>query len=142
MFRERFPEDPARYLLHMEGAHVFDFTRLRVPPLIKDLFALAGTRPEDYAYFIFHQANEYLIKFLAGRAGIGMEKVPLSIGAFGNTGAASVPLTLTLAEKPAAGWVGNPQVMLLGFGVGLSWGGVSLRLPADCLRDHFTYSKG
>jgi hypothetical protein len=29
--------------------------------------------------------------------------------------------------------------MLLGFGVGLSWGGVSLRLPVGCLVDHFVY---
>jgi 3-oxoacyl-[acyl-carrier-protein] synthase-3 len=142
MFRERFPADPARYRLHMEGAHVFDFTRNRVPPLIKDLLALAGARPDDYAYFVFHQANEYLIKFLAGRAGIGMDKVPLSIGAFGNTGAASVPLTLALARRPAGAEEGFFQVMLLGFGVGLSWGGVSLRLPADCHLEHFTYAKG
>jgi 3-oxoacyl-[acyl-carrier-protein] synthase-3 len=140
MFRDRFPEDKSKYNVHMEGAHVFDFTRNRVPPLIRDLFAMSDTQPEDYAYFIFHQANEYLIKFLAGRVGISMEKVPLSIGEFGNTGAASVPLTLALAGPPP-GDPGVPrQVMLLGFGVGLSWGGVSLQLPADCLMDHFTYS--
>lgn len=140
MFRERFPDDPAKFCVQMDGAHVFDFTRTRVPTLIKDLFALSGTKPDDYAYFIFHQANEYLIKFLAGRAGISMEKVPLSIGEFGNTGAASVPLTLALAGSPH----GNPgaarRVMLLGFGVGLSWGGVSLQLSPDCLVDHLTYS--
>lgn len=140
MFRDRFPEDKSKYCVHMEGAHVFDFTRSRVPPLIRDLFALSGTKPEDYAYFIFHQANEYLIKFLAGRVGIAMQKVPLSIGEFGNTGAASVPLTLALAGPPPENGGSPRQVMLLGFGVGLSWGGVSLQLPEDCLMDHFTYS--
>ena len=142
MFRDRFPGDPAKYCVRMEGAHVFDFTRNRVPPLIRDLFALSGKGPDDYAWFIFHQANEYLIKFLAGRAGIEMRKVPLSIGAYGNTGAASVPLTLALAGRPAGAAEGPLKVMLLGFGVGLSWGGVSLDLPAGCLVDHFTYSKG
>lgn len=140
MFRERFPDDPAKYCVQMNGGHVFDFTRTRVPPLIKDLLALSGTKVDDYAYFIFHQANEYLIKFLAGRVGIPMEKVPLSIGEFGNTGAASVPLTLALAGPPPGTLGAVRQVMLLGFGVGLSWGGVSLQLPADCLVDHFTYS--
>lgn len=140
MFRERFPDDRSKYCLHMEGARVFDFTRNRVPPLIRDLLALSATTPDDYAYFIFHQANEYLIKFLAGRAGIGLEKVPLSIGEFGNTGAASVPLTLALAGPPPAAQGGPYHVMLLGFGVGLSWGGVSVRLPAGCLVDHFTYA--
>lgn len=140
MFRERFPEDASRYCLHMEGGHIFDFTRNRVPPLIRDLFALAGTSPVDYTYFVFHQANEYLIKFLAGRAGIEMQKVPLSIGRFGNTGAASVPLTLTVAGAPR-GLAGDAyKVMLLGFGVGLSWGGVSLDVPNTCVVDHFVYS--
>ena len=100
MFRERFPEDRSRYWLHMDGGHIFDFTRNRVPSLIQDLLALSGRKPEEYAYFIFHQANEYLIKFLAGRAGISMDKVPCSIGQFGNTGAASVPLTLAMAGSP------------------------------------------
>lgn len=140
MFRERFPADPSKYSLHMDGGHVFDFTRTRVPPLIRDLFTLSASNPEDYAWFIFHQANEYLIKFLAGRVGIAMQKVPLSIGEFGNTGAASVPLTLALAGRPSGAMGDAYRVMLLGFGVGLSWGGVSLQLPGDCLLDHFTYS--
>lgn len=140
MFRDRFPQDPSSLCLHMDGAHVFDFTRNRVPPLIRDLLDLSGTRTSDYAYFIFHQANEYLIKFLAGRAEIDLAKVPLSIGQFGNTGAASVPLTLALAGAPKGGSGDSYQVMLLGFGVGLSWGGVSLRLSSDCLVDHFVYS--
>jgi 3-oxoacyl-[acyl-carrier-protein] synthase-3 len=138
MFRERFPEDHARYCLHMDGGHIFDFTRNRVPPLIREVFELAGTGPDDYTYFVFHQANEYLIKFLAGRAGIAMQKVPLSIGRFGNTGAASVPLTLAAAGAPP-GSDTRYKVMLLGFGVGLSWGGVSLDLDRECLLDHFVY---
>jgi 3-oxoacyl-[acyl-carrier-protein] synthase III len=141
MFRDRFPRDESKFCVHMDGGHVFDFTRSRVPPLIRDLLAMSRTRTEDYAYFIFHQANEYLIKFLAGRAGIPMDKVPLSIGAYGNTGAASVPLTLALAGPPRSEGEGAGRVMLLGFGVGLSWGGVSLRLPGDCVVDHFTYAK-
>jgi 3-oxoacyl-[acyl-carrier-protein] synthase-3 len=140
MFRERFPEDRSRYCVSMNGAHIFDFTRNRVPPMIRDLLALSQTSIEDYSYFVFHQANEYLIKFLAGRAGISMEKVPLSIAEFGNTGAASVPLTLALAGMPPFDNGRPHQMMLLGFGVGLSWGGVSLRLPADCMLDRFTYS--
>lgn len=139
MFRRRFPADEADYCLHMQGAHVFEFTRNRVPPLIRDLLETSGTTVDDYSYFLFHQANEYLIKFLAGRAGIDLDRVPLSIGQFGNTGAASVPLTLALAGPPAAASGGPYRVMLLGFGVGLSWGGVSLQVPAGCLVDHFVY---
>jgi 3-oxoacyl-[acyl-carrier-protein] synthase III len=140
MFRDRFPEDRAQYRLHMEGVQIFDFTRTRVPPLIADLLALSSTEPKDYEYFVFHQANQYLIKFLASKAGLDLAKVPYSIGEFGNTGAASVPLTLALAGTPQ-GTTGDYNVMLLGFGVGLSWGGVSLRLPRDCMLSHVVYGR-
>ena len=79
-----------------------------------------------------------MIKFLANKAGISLTQVPFSIGEFGNTGAASVPLTLALAGPPAvqSDWY---NVMLLGFGVGLSWGGVSLRIARQCVLGHFVY---
>ena len=138
MFRNRFPTNDSEYRLHMDGVQVFDFTRTRVPPLIEDLLKVSATRPEDYAYFVFHQANQYLIRFIASKAGLDLARVPFSIGEFGNTGAASVPLTLALAGAPASG-EGNYNVMLLGFGVGLSWGGVSLQVPRSCILDHFVY---
>ncbi len=140
MFRNRFPNEPAQYCLHMDGGHIFDFTRNRVPSLIADLLALSGKTPKDYAYFIFHQANQYLIKFLASKAGISLTQVPLSMAQFGNTGGTSIPLTLATAGPPAVESDAY-NVMLLGFGAGLSWGGVSLRLPRDCVLGHFTYGE-
>ena len=138
MFRNRFPQDSAQYCLHMDGGHIFDFTRNRVPPLITDLLALAHKTPRDYAYFVFHQANEYMIKFLASKAGISLTQVPFSIGEFGNTGAASVPLTLALAGPPAMASDAY-NVMLLGFGVGLSWGGVSVSIGRESVLGHFVH---
>jgi 3-oxoacyl-[acyl-carrier-protein] synthase-3 len=138
MFRNRFAENRSEYCVHMDGVQIFDFTRTRVPPLIADLFTLAGTGPTDYRYFVFHQANQYLIKFIASKAGLDLARIPLSIGEFGNTGAASVPLTLALAGAPPGGGV-DYNVMLLGFGVGLSWGGASLRVPRGCVLDHIVY---
>ena len=139
-FRNRFPEDDAQYCVHMNGGHVFDFTRKRVPALIDDLLAMSGRASRDFSYFVFHQANEYLIKFLASKANIDLAQVPFSIADFGNTGAASVPLTLAMAGVPEAGDPDGYHVMLLGFGVGLSWGGVSLRVPRQCVLEHFVYT--
>lgn len=140
MFRERFPAAERQFYLFMDGGHIFDFTRNRVPPLIQDLLALSATTAKDYAYFVFHQANEYLLKFLASKAGLSLTQVPFSIAQFGNTGAASVPLTLALAGVPENA-SDTYHVMLLGFGVGLSWGGVTLRVPRTCVLDHIVYGK-
>ncbi len=138
MCRERFPTDLSRYQVHMDGGHIFDFTRTRVPRLISDLLELSGKKVADYHYFVFHQANEYLIKFLASRMGIPMDKVPLSMEQYGNTGAASVPLALAMAPVPADIEEGY-RVVLLGFGVGLSWGGVSIWLPKDIKSGHVVH---
>ncbi len=138
MFRNRFPAEATQYCLHMDGGHIFDFSRNRVPRLIADLLAFSGEAPKDYAYFIFHQANEYLNKFLVSKAGLSLSQVPFSIAQFGNTSAASVPLTLAVAGPPATESDGY-NVMLIGFGVGLSWGGVSLRIPRDCVLGYFDY---
>lgn len=139
MFRNRFPAELGQYCLHMDGGHIFDFTRNRIPALIADLLAFSGKAPRDYAYFIFHQANEYMNKFLVSKAGINLAQAPFSIAEFGNTSAASIPLTLALAGLPKVD-SGAYNVMLLGFGVGLSWGGVSLQIPRECVLGHFDYS--
>jgi 3-oxoacyl-[acyl-carrier-protein] synthase-3 len=141
MFRNRFPEQQSDYCVHMEGVQIFDFTRTRVPPLISSLLSLSATSPQDYAYFVFHQANQYLIKFLASKAGLNLAQVPFSINEYGNTGAASVPLTLALAGTPSTAG-DSYNVMMLGFGVGLSWGGVSIRVPRACVLENFVYGNG
>ena len=81
-----------------------------------------------------------MIKFIASKAGIDMAHVPLSIGDFGNTGAASVPLTLAVAGAPKNS-KSDYNVMLLGFGVGLSWGGVCLPIQHSCVLEHFVYGR-
>jgi len=137
-FRDRFPDQESQYCVAMDGGHIFDFTRTRVPVLIEDTLAFAGKEASSYDYFIFHQANEYLIKFIASKSKIDMSRVPIFIGQFGNTGAASVPLTLALAGVPKINR-DSYDVMLLGFGVGLSWGSVSIGIPTRCVLDHVVY---
>jgi 3-oxoacyl-[acyl-carrier-protein] synthase III len=138
MFRNRFPADQRDYCVRMDGMRLFEFTRKRVPTMINDLLLLASKTPQDYGYFVFHQANEYMIKFLAAKAGVALSQVPLVLERFGNTGAASVPLTLASVGPPTD--CGETyDVMLLGFGVGLSWGGVSLRLHRASLLAQFEY---
>ena len=83
MVRSRFPKETSQYCLHMDGGHIFDFTRNRVPTLLADLLRFSGRAPQDYAYFVFHQANEYVNKFLVSKAGIDLKQVPFSIAKFG-----------------------------------------------------------
>jgi 3-oxoacyl-[acyl-carrier-protein] synthase III len=131
-YHDRFGSDPRKHCVAMNGALIFNFTIKRVPALIDETLAGAGLSPGDIDYFIFHQSNQFIMKHLATKQSISLEKVPMILKDFGNTGGASIPLTLTEgklhrpADKPL-------RLMLLGYGVGLSWGSALVDLHPDAV---------
>jgi len=111
--------------LYMNGSEIFLFALSRVPPLVKSTLAAAGWAHEAVDAFVFHQANEFMLKHLGKSMKLPPDKVPLIIENFGNTSSASIPLAMT--EKLAGALIGKRQKLLLtGFGVGLSWGSVAM----------------
>ena len=134
-FRDRFPKDPRKNFVFMNGANVFNFTIRRVPPLIEDTLRAAGVGKEELDYFIFHQSNRFIIRHLAKKAGVPESKIPMTIGEFGSAGGPSVPLTLCRGNliRPADRAL---RLLLLAYGVGLSWGSALLELPPDALLNH------
>ena len=129
-FRQRFSDDPRQYYLHMNGADLFSFTIQRVPPLIRDTLAMAGLAVDDVGHFVFHQSNQFMMKHLAKKCKLPPERTPLIIGEYGNAGGASVPLTITrgVCKQPLSEVT---KMMLLGYGVGLSWGSGLVDLDPD-----------
>lgn len=114
---ERRPID-----LILKGPDVLTFTMKRVPRLMKDLLESSGWSLDDIEAFVPHQANKFMLDFLARRMKVPSEKMLLSIQNLGNTSAASIPLTVVAsggeyAKKPTK-WA------FMGFGVGLSWSGL------------------
>jgi len=135
-FRDRFPEDPRKHFVFMHGANIFNFTIKRVPPLVMETLDCAGIKAEDVDYFIFHQANQFILKHLMNKLKLPAEKVPLILKEFGNAGGPSVPLTITkggLTRKPDRPIV----LMLLGFGVGLSWASALVELEPEAKLLHY-----
>ena len=104
----------------IQGTSVFTFTIFDVPRVLKDFWNLTNTTVDDYDCFAFHQANLYILKQIAKKVKIPMEKMPLSLGKFGNTSGASPLITLC----DAYGNTENQKLNTLfsGFGIGLSWG--------------------
>lgn len=132
-FRDRFNADPRKHCVSMDGSRVFNFTIKRVPPLIDETLRAAGLTTDDVDYFIFHQSNQFIIKHLCAKRSIPLDKAPIILGEFGNTGGASIPLTITEAalHRPAD----RPlRLMLLGYGAGLSWASAVVQMdPAAIL---------
>ncbi|MDR1803721.1 MAG: ketoacyl-ACP synthase III [Treponema sp.] len=106
--------------IYMDGMDVFNFTLRVVPKSIKNMLAALSIQADDIDYFLFHQANRFMIDFIVKKLKIDAEKVPFCIDRFGNTSSASIPLTIVseLGNKKRA----NEKVILCGFGAGLSWG--------------------
>jgi 3-oxoacyl-[acyl-carrier-protein] synthase III len=133
-FRDRFCAESAAHYVKMNGANVFNFTIKVIPPLIDDTLRLAERSREDVDYYIFHQSNRFIMKHLMTKCDLPGAKVPVILESYGNSGGPSVPLTitqgLTLDGQTKPLWL-----MLLGYGVGLSWGAALLPLePATVVR--------
>jgi 3-oxoacyl-[acyl-carrier-protein] synthase III len=112
--------------LFMDGGKIFDFALKVVPAAVQKVLWKAGLRVEDFALFVFHQANTYLLEELAGLIGIPREKMQITIAHCGNTGSCSIPIALRHAAMENRMSVGD-RVMLVGFGVGYSWSATILR---------------
>ena len=113
--------------LFMSGPDVFSFTIKEVPKTILKVLGEAKWSIDDVAVYFFHQANAFMLKYLVKKLGLNPDKVPIEVGAFGNTSVASIPLTMCLsAEKMLSDL--PAKLVLVGFGVGLSWASVACQL--------------
>ena len=117
------------YNSFMQGTSVFTFTISDVPKTIRDFWNLTNTKVEDYDCYAFHQANLYILKQIAKKLKIPMEKIPLTLGKYGNTSGTSAALSIC----DAYGSICQQEVktLICGFGIGLSWGVASVELNAD-----------
>ena len=111
--------------LYMHGGNVFDFTADVVPPMVEELLRKSGLQQDDVDLWIFHQANKYMINYLRKLLEIDKEKFYLYMEHVGNTVSSTIPIAMVEARREGR-LHGN--VLLAGFGVGLSWGGVMLKI--------------
>ncbi len=79
-------------------------------------------------WLVCHQANRRILNAVATRLGIPVDRCLINIDQVGNTAAASIPLALAYGAECGALRAGD-QVVLTGFGGGLTWGSTLLRWP-------------
>jgi 3-oxoacyl-[acyl-carrier-protein] synthase-3 len=113
--------------MDMNGVSVFSFSVKTVPAMIEELFAKNNKQLADIDLFIFHQANLFIIETIRKKMNIPNEKVFNYIELVGNTVASSIPIALCEAIKCGRAKKGS-TILLVGFGVGLSWSGTIITL--------------
>ncbi len=111
----------------MEGKKVYVFATDVIPQIIEEVTAKEGISPDRLDHIIPHQANVRIIDFIVKKTGIAKEKFLLNLDRYGNTAAASVGLALD--ENLRNGVIRPGELLLvMGFGGGLSWGGILIRI--------------
>lgn len=116
--------------LYMNGGEIFNFTINQVSSAIQEI-TQAYPKPVDF--YVFHQANKFMLEHLAKKLRLPKEQVLYSLNKFGNTSSASIPLTLvtTLEENRTK----VLSLLIAGFGVGYSWAVGKVEIPTDMVMD-------
>ena len=118
--------------LYMNGAAIFHFAISVVPPTVHSLLAKLSLAIDDVDLFLFHQANKYMLDYLLRKLKIPPEKTHFFLEDIGNTSGSTVPIVL--ADAWRAGKIRPGMlVLMIGFGVGLSWAATVVRWPEDTL---------
>ncbi|MCH4827117.1 ketoacyl-ACP synthase III [Planococcus halocryophilus] len=109
--------------VNQNGREVYKWAVNTVPKGVKALLDKAGYKTNDVDWFIPHSANLRIIESICSRTGLSLEQTIYSLEYYGNTSAASIPLSLDkgLQEgklKP------NDTLLLYGFGGGLTHAGM------------------
>jgi 3-oxoacyl-[acyl-carrier-protein] synthase-3 len=114
-------------ILTMDGPKIFSFSVKQVPESVNKLLKLTGHELNDIDLFVFHQANAYMLEHLRDKLNIPSDKFLIDLENQGNTVSASIPIAL--ANGIQQGKIRSGQlIMLVGFGVGLSWAATLIRI--------------
>lgn len=106
--------------LYMNGSEIFNFTLDAVPILVNRLYERNGVTEENIDYYIFHQANKFMLNTIRKICHFPKEKFFIDMERTGNTVSSTIPIAL----KNYISMGGEAEtIMLAGFGVGLSWAG-------------------
>jgi len=107
------------YSLYMDGKGIFNFAMNKVPKSVAKCLTINNKKKSDIDYFLFHQANLFMIRSLCTAMDIDEKNCPIYIDNVGNTVSSSLPLLLeSIFEKLVVG----DNIIMSGFGGGLSWG--------------------
>lgn len=107
--------------LFMDGPEIFNFTLDIVPKTMDDVLAKNSLTHGDIDFYVFHQANKFMLDTIRKVNGLPRDKFYVNLETTGNTVSSTIPIALKQL-KDAGTLQDGMNVMLMGFGVGLSWG--------------------
>lgn len=110
----------------MNGREVFKFAVRQMGESCINVLEKAGLTKEDVDFLIPHQANIRIMEASRQRLELPVEKMSKTVNKYGNTSAASIPISMI--EDVEAGRIKDDDiVVMVGFGGGLTWGAIAIR---------------
>lgn len=123
-YTDDFGNYRTNYNLYMKGSAISDFALEVVPDTLNKVLEKCGLLKSDIDYFVFHQANKFMLDFLQIKCDL-MDANYYNDASLGNTVSSSIPIALKdMIESNK----NIKKVLSIGFGVGLSWGGCLIDL--------------
>lgn len=114
--------------IYMNGPEIFNFTVKEIPNFTKEVLQINNLQKEDIKQFIFHQANAYMLSSLRKHLKVEPNKFYIDLEKGGNTVSNTIPIALKEYSKNVKE---AENVILVGFGVGLSWSGGLIRINKE-----------
>lgn len=113
-------------LMTMAGRQVFNFVLRQVLPSLSDFIE---NKVGKLDYLIGHQANYRFIEIMSKKLKVPLENIPANIAHTANTSAGSIPILLDeLVKENKILLDGSQKVVFVGYGAGLAWGQISLKI--------------
>ena len=113
--------------LYMDGPEILKFSMEVAPGCMNDTLERNGTSLEHLRLVVLHQASHMMLVKLRELLAIPEDKFVFNIEKYGNTVSSTIPIALY--DSMQSGRLGKgDSVLVMGFGVGLSWGGTVLRM--------------
>jgi len=112
--------------IHMAGSEVFKFAVKIMEQASIRVIEKAGLKKDEIDFLVPHQANMRIIDYAIRRLELSEDKVVINLDRYGNMSSASIPIALDEALSDNKIKDGD-NVLLIGFGGGLTWGATVLR---------------
>lgn len=112
--------------IRMKGNETFKVAVRTLEDIARETLAANNLSVKDLDLYVPHQANGRILKSVADRLGLPIEKMMLNLDRYGNTSAASIPIALD--EAVQEGRIKEGSLVMIGaFGAGLTWASALIR---------------
>lgn len=114
--------------IYMDGPAIFNFTNEVIPKFTLELLKKNNLDVDTCNLIIYHQANKFMLDFMRKKIKVEKDKFYVNLEEGGNTVSCTIPIAIKRwSEETSVSFPVN-NIALVGFGVGLSWGGTVIRL--------------